>query len=74
MKLIHFDAGYWTVEANGEPYTVFQTRINGGFEYEFQGRWLPESDPRVQTMRIRETLKISPAYSCLEGGCVDSPV
>jgi hypothetical protein len=56
------------VEADGEQFTVFQTRINAGYEYEFRGRWLPESDPRIQAMRNRETLKDSPAYSCVAGG------
>ena len=62
VKLIHFDCGYWIVEVNGEQFTVFQTRINSGFEYEWRGRWLPESDPRVQAMLGRETLKGSAAY------------
>lgn len=47
VKLIHFDCGYWIVEANGEQFTVFQTRIDAGFEYECNGRWLAVSDPRI---------------------------
>ena len=65
VKLIHFDTGYWIVETNGERFTVFQTRIDAELEYEWHGRWLPASDPRIQAMRNRETLKDSPAYSCV---------
>ena len=68
VKLIHFEHGYWIVEANGEQYTVFQTRIHAGYEYELKGRWLPESDPRVQEKLSRDTMKDSPAYSCVNGG------
>lgn len=48
VNLIHFYCGYWLGEAKGQQFTVFQTRINDGYEYEWRGRWLPESDPRVQ--------------------------
>ena len=38
VKLIAHDHGYWIVEANGEHYSVFQSLVDGGFEYEIQGR------------------------------------
>ena len=74
VKLVHFDHGYWTVELEGQQFLVFQTRIDSGFEYELKGRWLPESDPRVQAALGRETLVNARAYSCVEGGCVNPPV
>jgi hypothetical protein len=66
VKLIHHDAGYWIIEANGERFTVFKTLVDAGFEYEWKGRWYPEEDPRIQAIRARETLKDSPAYSCVD--------
>lgn len=74
MKLIHHDCGYWIVEANGEQYTVFKTLVDAGFEYEWNGRWYPEEDPRIQAIRQRETLKDSPAYSCVDGCSVIPPL
>jgi hypothetical protein len=59
VKLIHFESGYWIVEANGERFTVFQTRIDSGFEYEFRGRRLPGAEPRVQALPGCDTLKDS---------------
>jgi hypothetical protein len=56
VKLIAYDRGYWTVEASGELYSVFGTLVDAGFEYKLNGRWLPESDPRVQAVRAATTL------------------
>ena len=40
VKLIHFDHGYWTVEAEGQQFLVFQTLVDAGLEHEVQGRWV----------------------------------
>ena len=40
VKLISFDRGYWTVEAEGREYRVFMARIDSGWEYEVKGRWV----------------------------------
>jgi len=67
VKLLAFDCGYWTVEASGELYSLFQSLVDAGFEYEWKGRWYPEEDARIQATRQRETLKDSHAYSCVDG-------
>ena len=72
MKLIAFDHGYWTVEAGGKQYKVFCTLVEAGFLYELSGRWLPEDDPRV--IAERTSLTDSPAYSSVNGGCVNPPL
>ena len=46
-KLISFDCGYWTVEAEGRQFKVFLTQVESGWLYELNGRWLDENDPRV---------------------------
>ena len=47
VKLVAFDRGFWTVEADGKQFEVFLTRIESGWLYELNGRWLDENDPRV---------------------------
>ena len=74
VKLIAFDHGYWVVEANGEHFTVFQTQIDSGFEFEWKGRWYPEEDPRIVAVRERETLTKHRAYSCVDGCNVIPPL
>jgi hypothetical protein len=37
VRLVHHDAGYWTVEFEGKEYTVFKTLVDAGFEYELKG-------------------------------------
>src|SRR4026208_2526156 len=39
--------GFWTVEADGKKFEVFLTRIESGWLYELNGRWLDANDPRV---------------------------
>jgi len=51
VKLIAFDHGYWTVEANGEQFKVFGALVDAGHLYELNGRWLPADDPRVIAQR-----------------------
>ena len=74
VRLVHHDAGYWIVEAMGEQFTVFNTLIVAGFEYELCGLWLPEFDPRVQAALGRKALVQGQAYSCGASGCVNPPV
>ena len=46
VKLLSFDHGYWTVEAHGQQFQVFMTRIDSGWEQEVNGRWQgPDSTP-----------------------------
>jgi hypothetical protein len=74
VKLIAFDHGFWTVEANGQRFKVFIIRIESGWEYEFKGRWLSADDPRVIAEKKRTSLRSSPAYSAVNGGCVNPPL
>ena len=74
VRLVHHEAGYWIVEANGEQYTVFKTLIDGGFEYELRSRWLPETDPRIVAARSADSLRDSRAYSCVDGCSVIPPL
>src|SRR5688572_3860917 len=74
IKLVAFDHGYWTVEANGEPFKVFIARIESGWEYELKGRWFPADDPSVIAEKERTSLRSSPAYSAIAGGCVNPPL
>lgn len=62
VRLIQYEAGYWIVEASGQRFTVFQTLVNAGFDYEVNGRWLPESDPRVHALLKRDTLANAPSH------------
>ena len=71
MKLIAYSCGYWTVEASGELYRVFGPLVDAGYEYEIGSRWYPATDPRVIARKNQETLMKSPAYSCVNGGCVN---
>jgi hypothetical protein len=43
VKLVSFDRGYWTVEAEGQRYEVFMARIESGWEEEVNSRWVPRS-------------------------------
>ena len=62
VKLIAFDHGYWTVEADGQQFeNVFATQIESGWLYELNGRWLDENDPRVIAERQHTSLRSSPA-------------
>lgn len=70
MKLISFDHGYWTVEKEGQHFMVYCTALESGFEYEWRGRWLPETDPRVQAELKRTTLQTSKAYPVLTSAVV----
>jgi hypothetical protein len=74
VKLLAFDAGFWTVEADGQQFSVFLTRIESGWEYELNGRWLPADDLRVIATRAESTLRDSPAYSVVDGACVNPPL
>jgi hypothetical protein len=47
VRLIKFDHGYWTVRHDGEDFVVFTAQVDSGFEYEWQGRWLPATHPAV---------------------------
>ncbi len=48
VKLISFDCGFWTVEANGKRFgNVFTSSIKTGWLYELNGRWLDEKDPEA---------------------------
>ena len=38
VKLIEFDHGYWTVEADGQQFKVFMMRVESGWLYELNGR------------------------------------
>ena len=54
VKLISFDHGYWTVEAEGERFEkIFMVRIESGWEYELKGRWLDQHDPRIIAAKKR---------------------
>jgi hypothetical protein len=60
VKLISFDHGYWTVEAQGQTFhNVFMTRIESGWLYELNGRWLDENDPRVIAAKKRASSRLS---------------
>ena len=72
--MISFDHGYWTVEAEGRTFTVFLTQVESGWLYELRGRWLDENDPRVIAEKKEMSLRSSPAYSCVNGACVDPPL
>ncbi len=61
VKLVSFDHGYWTVEADGQQFKVFMTRIESGWQYELNGRWLEADDPRVIAAKKCESLRSSPA-------------
>jgi hypothetical protein len=74
VKLLRFERGYWVVEVNGKQFTVFTTRIDSGFEYKLEGKWLSATDPRVIARKEAETLVNSPAYSCVHLGCVNPPL
>jgi hypothetical protein len=70
VELISFDHGYWSVEHDGKIFSVFLTLIESGFQFEWNGRWLQQDDPRV-VKRLAETrLSDSPAYSIATGGCL----
>jgi hypothetical protein len=58
VKLLAFERGFWTVEADGRVFEVFLTRVETGWEYEWRGRWLDENDSRVTTEK-----KITPPLS-----------
>lgn len=47
VKLLSYDHGYWTVEADGKQFVVFGPQVDAGYFYELNGRWLPADDPRV---------------------------
>ena len=51
VKLISFDSGYWTVEAEGRTFKVFLTQVESGWLYELNGCWLDENDPRIIAAR-----------------------
>jgi hypothetical protein len=75
VRLLDFDAGYWTVATEeGKTFTVFQTRIDSGMEYEWRGRWLPAHDPRVIAERRESSLATSRAFSVITGACVNPPI
>jgi hypothetical protein len=75
VRLLDFDAGYWTVATEeGKTFTLFQARIDSGMEYEWRGRWLPATDSHVVKERQETTLARSRAYSCVDGGCVVPPL
>ena len=74
MKLIKVDRGFWTVEANGKRLEVFLARIESGWKYEQNGRWLPESDPQVIEEKERSCLRWSRACSCVNGASVNPPL
>lgn len=63
-RLISFDHGYWTVEAEGK---VFITKVESGWLYELNGRWLEADDPRVIARKKETRLRASPAYSAVNG-------
>lgn len=50
-RLISFDHGYWTVEAEGRTFKVYLTQVESGWLYELNGRWLDENHPRVVAVR-----------------------
>jgi hypothetical protein len=52
LKLISFDSGYWIVEANGQQFKIFMVRVESGWLYELNGRWLEADDPRVIAERL----------------------
>jgi hypothetical protein len=74
VKLLSYDHGYWTVEADGKQFVVFGPQVDAGYLYELSGRWLPADDPRVIARKKEETLLKSPAYSCVNGGCMNLPI
>lgn len=53
VKLLSFDQGYWTVEAEGRQFKVFHMHIECAWLYEVNGCWLDENDPRVIAERER---------------------
>lgn len=56
VKLIEFSHGYWTVEtADGQRFEkIFTGRIESGWLYELNGRWLEADDPVVVAAKKRE--------------------
>lgn len=52
-----FDSGYWTVEKDGQHYSVFMTLVCAGMEYEIGDLWFPKSDPRVQARLVTPRLR-----------------
>jgi len=50
-RLISFDHGYWTVEAEGRTFKVFISQVESGWLYELNGCWLDENDPRIIAAR-----------------------
>jgi hypothetical protein len=52
VKLVVFDSGFWTVEANGKRFgKIFASSVRAGWLFEVQGRWLDEKDPEVISAR-----------------------
>jgi hypothetical protein len=52
VKLVSFDCGFWTVEANGKRFgKVFTSSVKAGWLYEVHGRGLDEKDPEVIAVR-----------------------
>ena len=75
VKLISFDRGFWSVEADGQQFDgVFILSVEAGCLYELNGRWLDENDPRVVAEKKQRSLRSSPAYSCANSGCVNPPL
>ena len=76
MKLLEFDHGFWTVETmDGQQFrNIFSARIESGWLYELNGRWLEADDPRVIARKAETSLRGSPAFSAVNGGCVNPPL
>jgi putative SOS response-associated peptidase YedK len=53
VKLISFAPGAWTVEANGQRWTVSMTCIEPGEEWFVAGQWLHATHPMAQEEKVR---------------------
>src|SRR5688572_23355204 len=53
---------------------IFSGRIESGWLYELNGRWLEADDPRVIARKAETSLRGSPAFSAVNGGCVSPPL
>ena len=61
VKLLKWDAGWWTVEADGRRWDVSMTCVNPGEVCYVAGEWLHESHPRVEheLRRLADSMRIT---------------
>jgi hypothetical protein len=61
VKLLEFDHGYWKVETmDGQRFrNIFSGRIESGWLYELNGRWLDETDSRIIAAKKAAQARVS---------------